>query len=163
MKYGYSINIKWKDDPHLYAVWYKMLDRCYNTNHVRYNAYKNVTVCDRWLCFDYFVEDAVKIEGWDRNKFINKQIQLDKDIKQQNKTIKVYSVDACMWVDKQINNKYQYSHLTQKFIAVTPNGELQEYDSINQCAREDKLPPGSISRILHGKRKNIYGWTFFYK
>ena len=163
MKYGYRINARWKDNPRLYWIWQKMLDRCCNENHIRHNAYKNVSVCERWFCFDYFLEDVSKIEGWDETKFNNKKLELDKDLKQKDKKYKIYSLATCIWIDKKINNKYQLSHITKPFIAISPNGEQYYYDSINQCARENNLPPGSISHILHKSRKTIYGWTFFYK
>jgi len=44
----------------LYSIWFGMLDRCFNKNHVGYHNYggRGITVCDRWRrSFSAFRED----------------------------------------------------------------------------------------------------------
>ena len=86
-----------------YKKWDSMLSRCYNKNNIEYNNYggNGVTVCDRWLCFEYFLEDLIKIDGWNEEDFINGKLQLDKDKKQPNKKYKIYSLETCCLINKE--------------------------------------------------------------
>jgi hypothetical protein len=42
-----------------YGSWYSMIRRCTSAKHVAYHNYggRGITVCERWLSFDAFVED----------------------------------------------------------------------------------------------------------
>ena len=90
-------------NTHMYNIWRNMLSRCYDPNyeHYRYYGGAGVTVCDRWLIFEYFLEDAYNLpngehafeDGW----------QLDKDSLQSNCKIKVYSPDTCIWIPAYVN------------------------------------------------------------
>lgn len=161
MKFGYKIKATWKGNEQFYNVWNGMLKRCYDSNHVRANSYKNVQVCERWHCFDYFLEDVKQIEGWNEEEFKNKTIQLDKDYKQPNQEIKTYSKNTCMWLDKKKNNKFQ-SHHMKDFKAISPNGVEYKYNNQHECAREHNLDNISICACLKGKRKTHRGWKFQY-
>ena len=78
-----------------------ILKRCYDKNNKGYKFYasKGVTVCDRWLCFEYFLEDVVTLDGYD-SELINKghAIELDKDIlcDKLNISPKIYSKETCV-------------------------------------------------------------------
>ena len=84
--------------------WQGMLQRCFdNKLKDRYPTYKDVTCCDRWLCFANFLEDfeILKQEySWDNDKKLN----LDKDI--LNKNNKIYSLENCVLVPDWINNLF---------------------------------------------------------
>jgi len=45
----------------LYTIWHSMLARCNNPNHARYKDYggRGISVCERWLDFNNFVEDMI--------------------------------------------------------------------------------------------------------
>jgi len=87
-------SIKGKDTDS-YGIWYKMLTRCYSSNHHKKNpTYKDCTVCDEWLNFQVFAE-------WFDNNYI-KGYQLDKDIKIKGN--KVYSPSTCLFVTSEDNN-----------------------------------------------------------
>lgn len=93
----------------MYKRWSGMLARCYDPDNHRYNAYgaKGVRVCDRWLRFDYFLEDIVNLPGYQEMiNNPNRKYQLDKDILQQNVPTnqKVYSPETCMFVPETQNN-----------------------------------------------------------
>src|SRR5690606_22559417 len=48
-----------KQSHPLSSIWYGMLDRCYNENHISYRNYgkRGIKVCERWLDFNNFVLD----------------------------------------------------------------------------------------------------------
>lgn len=156
---GYLLNCTWKDNKKMYNIWSSIIRRCYCKNHVRHNDYTKV--CERWLCFDYFIEDVIKLDGWDLEKFEKGEIQLDKDFKQFDFKIKIYSPETCVWLDKTENNKLQSRHC-YKFRAISPNGEVKIYNNQHECARENNLNVGNINRCLKGKRKSHYKWRFEY-
>lgn len=155
--HGYKINATWKNNEQMYNIWSGILRRCFDEKH---NRYKETTkICERWLCFDYFLEDVVNLEGWDSEKFKLKQIQLDKDKKQFDNNVKIYSPNTCMWLDKNNNNELQSSHC-YKFKAISPNGEIHIYTSQHKCARENNLQVSSINKCLKKQRKHHKQWTF---
>ena len=84
-----------------YLKWQKMLQRCFDSKYKeKYPTYKDVTCCNRWLCFSYFLEDfeILKQEyNWDNDKKLN----LDKDI--LHKGNKIYSLENCVLVPDYIN------------------------------------------------------------
>jgi hypothetical protein len=45
-----------------YKVWNNFKTRCYNSNTLNYNRYggRGITVCDKWLTFEGFLEDMGK-------------------------------------------------------------------------------------------------------
>ena len=84
-----------------------MITRCYDKNNANYRLYgaKGVTVCDRWHCFEYFLEDLPLIDGY--NNWLNNPglYQLDKDLKQIGKPYneKVYSLETCCFLYRSDN------------------------------------------------------------
>lgn len=90
-----------------YGIWNGMITRCYDKNNANYRLYgaKGVTVCDRWHCFEYFLEDLPLIDGY--NNWLNNPglYQLDKDLKQIGKPYneKVYSLETCCFLYRSDN------------------------------------------------------------
>ena len=156
-----NIKTKGKYKPY-YSVWHDMINRCYNENDKRYNAYKNVNVDERWLIFENFYEDAPKIEGFDEQLFLNGDLVLDKDIKQRHKRSKIYSLNTCTWVSKHDNNVIQDSQ-QKPFIAISPTGERYREWNITEFARRNGLRRRNISAVLHGRGKTVKKWTFYYE
>ncbi len=75
-KHGHWIN--GKKSP-TYVAWARMKDRCLNTNDASYNYYggRGITVCEKWLKFEGFLEDmgirpervdVLSLERIDNNK-----------------------------------------------------------------------------------------------
>ena len=104
---GYLGNILPKYYPKEYGVWKGMIRRCYDVNHMHYNLYgaNSVTVCERWHCFENFVNDLPFIEGFDEKLFYNGELNLDKDLKQKFSINKIYSPETCVFLPKRINSK----------------------------------------------------------
>ena len=105
MPYGWTVENEW--NKRVYQKWGSMLYRCYNEEyHKTKNGerYKDCTVCDRWLILSNFVEDFPKTDGYDREKFLNGELELDKDIKSGG-TNKIYVMDECLLTTHDENMK----------------------------------------------------------
>ena len=87
-----------------YDRWRKMLIRCFdNKLKEKYPTYKDVTCCNRWLCFANFLEDfeILKQEyNWSKDEKLN----LDKDI--LHKGNKMYGLENCVLVPDWINTLF---------------------------------------------------------
>lgn len=140
--------------------WYAMIERCYNEKAIEYSSYggKGISVCERWLCFENFLNDLPYISGYDEKLYIEGLIQLDKDYK--NST--VYSPETCIFVSQRKNKMYQPSK-QQAFIAVSPDGISYEFNNQSECARTFGLTARTISKVLNGYLKSHKGWNFYYK
>ena len=156
---GYLGNATYKGNEKLYSVWKSMIRRCNCEKHIRYHCYKNVSVSERWMCFEYFLEDVRQIENWDEQKFLNNELQLDKDYKQAGKEQKIYSKDTCVWIEKHQNNIYQPNHC-KKFKMIDVDGNEKIYLSQHQCAKENNLNVSLINQCLKNKRKTHKSYKF---
>lgn len=146
----------------LYDVWHQMISRCYNKNDKRYFTYRNVTVCDDWLIFENFLNDAKSIDGFDDELFNSGELVLDKDMKQRFYTQKVYSKETCIWLNWKENCKIQDAQ-QKEFYAISPDGELFFDYNIADFARKHNLDASHISGVLHGRNKHHKGWKFSYE
>ena len=87
-----------------YDRWQKMLQRCFDNKFKERNpAYKDVTCCDRWLCFANFLED-LEILKQEYNWNVDEKLQLDKDILYKGN--KLYSLENCVLVPQWINTLF---------------------------------------------------------
>lgn len=97
------------DSTHmLYPRWNSMISRCYNPDN---NAYVNygalgVTVCDTWLCFEYFLQEIIYVKGYDDFIKNPSMYELDKDLLQFGipECEKVYSMTTCCFIPRIRNN-----------------------------------------------------------
>lgn len=85
-----------------YNMWKHMIYRCYDPNTDMYYRYGGlgVTVCTRWLCFEYFLQDIVFLDNYQLWKDNPGLYQFDKDFKQQHIPLeqRIYSPETCMFV-----------------------------------------------------------------
>ena len=89
----------------IYKTWSNMLCRCYSKKyHEKRPTYKNCNVCDRWLLLSNFIKDFKLIDGYDEEKFLNGELELDKDIKSNGQN-KEYSLENCILVNQSENTK----------------------------------------------------------
>lgn len=151
-----------------YTLWKGIIERCYNTKRKDYQKYgnKGVTVCDRWKCFAYFLEDIKYIEGYDKEKFYKNKLDLDKDIKQIGIPInqKVYSLETCVFVDKHINRSITTRTPTKNVSIESIKGDyvLKTNCPVEELAKQINVKTQYITRILRGEAKTHNGWTFRY-
>jgi hypothetical protein len=59
LKHGYSFRSHGRTRTRIYRVWRNMISRCTNPNVPHYENYggRGITVCERWLKFENFLED----------------------------------------------------------------------------------------------------------
>lgn len=162
-KLGYARS---RDNKRAYNVWFKMIDRCYNKNYKEYDYYggKGTYVCERWLRFDFFLEDLPKIDGYDKELFENGYIYLDKDKKQFDlETGKVYSLSTCSFLTPRENTYYRKLSTGKEFRAINKDGDVFYGTSVLQFCKENNIYPAQVHRILSNKSgKTAKGWKFEY-
>lgn len=146
-----------------YNLWRSMLERCYSE---KYETYKNIYVCDRWLCYANFLEDLPFIENYDL-WINNHEYNLDKDVKQPNVNNKVYSLETCCFITKAENTKEMvdrvkpYERYGTKIKAINiETEETYSFNSINECARELNLWVSNIVKCLNGEQTSHKGYKF---
>ena len=84
-----------------YQKWQSMLKRCFDNKYKEKEpTYKDVTCCNRWLCFANFLED-LEILKQEYNWSKDEKLTLDKDI--LHKGNKIYSLENCVLVPDWIN------------------------------------------------------------
>ena len=100
MPHGWASESEW--NKKVYKKWADMLYRCYNEEyHKTHPTYIGCTVCDRWLILSNFVEDVPKITGYDEERLLNGELELDKDKKKDEN--KHYIMKYCTWLLKPEN------------------------------------------------------------
>lgn len=119
-------------------TWEGMMARCYDKDSLSYPTYgaRGVSVCDRWLCFKDFAEDAVSLPGWSDATIAETRLVLDKDILGQGFH---YSPKSCCWVtDKGNANARPNRRFTVRkdgknysFTNITEFGQAHGFDSSN--------------------------------
>ena len=112
-----------------------MIFRCYNTNsqdYINYGA-KGITVCEKWLCFEYFLEDLPFIDGYENWVNNPNMYHLYKDYKQEGvpANMKIYSLDTCCFLNRSDN--IALSDNNGKFIGLEPipSGNVRVRPRIN--------------------------------
>ena len=147
-------NAPYKNNENIYSVWVGMIRRCYEKDkdgsYVKYGA-RGITVCDRWLCFEYFLEDFKLIDGYGDELFKEGKLQLDKDFKNHN--AKEYSFDNCCWISKSLNCKLQID-TGQKDVWIEMDGLYYVFSSIRETCRKFNIDSGNVSKLLNGKIKS---------
>lgn len=93
----------------MYQCWLNIIKRCYNKNRHDYARYggAGVTVSKEWLCFANFYHDVQKLPGFDKEKFLNSKIQLDKDKSVFDLNTRQYNKEKCQWLSVEENYTYR--------------------------------------------------------
>lgn len=140
----------------LYSTWRGMINRCYDKTNISYPLYggKGVFVEDRWLCFEYFVEDAQSIPNWsDKMQNWNK-FTLEKDFGRGY----IYSKQDCIWSKEnfqRLNRTLQYTFENVQ------SGELFITNNIADFARKvgsERYVNSCAYKLIQGQLKTIKGW-----
>ena len=105
MPKGWRIDNEW--NKIVYRKWAHMIYRCYNEEFhqtKKGECYIGCSVCERWLTLSNFVADFENIDGYDRERFINGELVLDKDIKSGG-TNKTYIIEQCKLATHEENTR----------------------------------------------------------
>jgi len=167
---GYTGGIKNPSSHFLYVRWEGMLNRCYNKSHIYYRLYggDNVTVNKRWHNFTNFVNDSYKIDGYNKDKIINNELQLDKDKKQLKSHNKIYSKDTCTWLTSCENhNQIDISHdirSNQELFKFYNENDNKIYYHYNQSKINElfNFSRTCVSRCLSENWRKHKGYHFEY-
>jgi len=148
----------------LYNRWRAMISRCYSEVDKSYKYYGNngIYVCDDWHCFENYIKDVVKLEGYNEEKVKNKELNLDKDILSDVEN-KCYSPETCKWVTFIENNNTRSIRTVKYFEATRIIDDYKEISNvIIEFARKYNLDNNSINNCLNNRRKTHKGWKFSY-
>lgn len=150
-------NVKKIDNLKLYNIWYGMIKRCFDNTFPQYHRYggRGVKVSDRWLVFEYFVNDFKFIRGYDDEDFSNGLLKLDKD----KSGAMIYSLETCELLTVQENSRYRDIRQA-KMIATEPTGKKHLVTGIDAFAKEHGLQRSHIYECMNEKREHHKGWKF---
>lgn len=151
-----------EDNKPAYIRWQAMIQRCYDQDAINYKKYgeDGVTVCERWHRLDYFLEDVIKLPGYDLLLTHGKEAQLDKDILSGGQIGKLYSPETCCFVLRAENMKHRRTNYAAKFKEICPDGTEIIHQNISALAKERGYSNSSIWFVLTGKRKTLFGSKF---
>ena len=187
MSYGWGTENEW--NKLVYRKWQSMLRRCYNEEFHKTEkgkCYIGCTVCERWLILSNFVEDVRLIDGYDEERFLNGELELDKDKKKDKN--KHYIMKYCTWLSRPENQslamkgkpfseehkqklseakrgKFGSEHHSSKKVAQYDKQAhelIKVWDSMHDVERELGINHSSISECCKGKRKSAGGFVWEY-
>jgi hypothetical protein len=174
---GYIGQGKWKsrlngEITKEYGVWKRIMERCYS-GYDRYLSYKNISVDEKWHCFQDFCEDLPYLKGyknWKDDDNSKNEWEIDKDILCNELGIypKIYSKSTCMFILKEDNelemhNRTKDNYLTGLTYIATrlSDNYTQEFFNQSEFARKWGLQSSKIWRCLNSKNnKQHKGWAF---
>lgn len=88
-----------------FGLWVSMLKRGYSEDFKNLcPTYKDVKVCDEWLCFQNFAEWCEGQKFFEAKDDKDKSYQLDKDILVKGN--KIYSPETCCFVPQEVNKLF---------------------------------------------------------
>lgn len=172
------LNIREKDPllcKKLFKRYKSMIERCYCKNDSSYKFYGaiGIKVDSRWFNFCNYYNDIINLDNFDREKFLSKELIIDKDIKQihieHNK--RIYSRDTVTLVNEKENLNYrdlsncgkETAKNTSKYFAMIENNYISYHKNICEFARETGINESSIRDSIHGrtnivKNKYMFRW-----
>ena len=131
----------------LAGVWNGMIRRCYSKSNDNYKHYggRGVYVCDRWLEFRAFAEDAVNLPGWVEGE----KLQLDKDGGGHGFC---YGPEHCQWLTKTENLTLAYR---SKIYTVEKDGVLYRFRNLKQFCRDHGLNPSHFCDLWNDPNAKV--------
>ena len=139
-----------KTHKEIYQKWHQMIKRCYDPHYLnRKPTYRDVFVCDEWLCFQNFAK-------WYENNYYkcnNEIMELDKDI--LVKGSKIYSPKTCCFVPRKINSLFikQKNNRGKYPIGITDYYDKKGYNYLivqcNTLEKQEYLGTFPLSEPFH--------------
>lgn len=147
-----------KSNHPLGKTWEGMIARCYDNKSISYPLYGavGVYVCDRWLEFSAFAEDAINLPGWSSKETSGDsfEYQLDKDILGNGYE---YSPATCCWASAKENSD---AKSTRTFI-VEKDGAEYAFTNVTDFCNSQGVDPKNFSDLWTGNKnaKSRCGFT----
>jgi thymidylate synthase len=143
---------KGKENHLIGKTWEGMMARCYDPAATSYPTYGavGVVVCDRWLEFAAFAEDAEKLPGWDlkeeslRDSTLPRYV-LDKDLRGDGFT---YSPECCSWLTDTQNQYLQ----ADTIYTVEKGGKHYEFVNAKHFCDEHGAESKNFSDLWTGSK-----------
>jgi thymidylate synthase len=134
-----------KEGHPLAKTWEGMIARCYDTASISYKSYgaKGAHVCDRWLEFAAFAEDAVNLPGYGRDAGV--RLVLDKDIRGDGFR---YSTETCSWVTDEENAAAKAEWL----YTVEKDGKQYTFTNVSRFCEEHGAEGKNFSDLWTGAK-----------
>lgn len=152
-----------------YRLWNRVLKRCYCEKYKESRpTYKDVTVDDRWHCFQNFCDDLPNIDGYENwindNSEGRCNIEFDKDIlcEKLNISPKIYSRNTCMFIT-QAENLEQSSKTGHTYKATRLSDGYEEiFYNQRKFSRKHKLEHSCVSKCCKPDKNNSIhkDWKF---
>lgn len=139
-----SGRIKSVGNNFLYKHWQQMIYRCYDKKHISFKNYgaRGIKVCNRWLCFEYFLNDITNMEGYEKLK--NGHLyQIDRIDNNEN-----YSLNNCHIVSCKDNSRNRRNNV---FIKVKRNGVIEDIGHLIDISNKYNLSRTTIKRRIRNK------------
>jgi thymidylate synthase len=139
-------------------TWQGMMARCYNLNSRNYSYYgaRGVFVHNRWLEFEAFAEDAVKLPGWSEAILAadSHAYQLDKDTRGDGFR---YGPEHCAWVSAEDNHPKKDC---TKYTVEREDGEVFSFTNPHQFCAEQAIDGKNFCDLWTGRKnaKSRYGF-----
>lgn len=145
----------------VYSVWSHMINRVYNVNSKDYSTYGAVGVItsEKWTTFDGFADDIDKIPGWNKEEFINGNLNLDKDLRMGTK---IYDLNHTLWVTNKRNAGFR-PNLMRKHVAMSPKGRVFTFYNVARFCRYSGIVSDTFYKLVNNKyHVSRSGWQVMY-
>lgn len=144
-----------------YTLHKSIMQRCYLKSSSGYKSYgdKGVTVAKEWHDLNYFFATIEVVDGYDFQRIVNGELQLDKDIKFEGN--KVYSKENCAFVTPSQNSGHRPSNM-RPFVAVAPDYTYKTIYNREEFCRKHKMNSYSVWGVLQRGRGTYKKWQFYY-
>lgn len=145
-----------------------MIERCYYNKDSSYKFYGaiGIKVDPRWLNFYNYYEDITNLDNFDRDRFISKELIIDKDIKQINipHNKRIYSKDTVTLISEKENLNYRNldncgkttANNYSKYFAMIDEEYISYHKNICKFARETNINESSIRDSIHGRTNIVH-------
>jgi thymidylate synthase len=138
-----------KEGHILKKVWEGMIQRCYDSSSISYPDYgaRGVYVCNKWLEFTGFAEDAETLPGWLNKKENPRGFVIDKDGRGNGFC---YSQATCQWITPRENALLQSNTLYT--VRRASDGELFTFTNPTAFCAEFDLEDRNFSDLWTGNK-----------
>lgn len=182
LKYGNIRDVPWdwicdrKWCKSAFRRWREMWRRCNNSNHPRYNNYKDCKIDERYRYFSEYLSDIMKLENFDKFCDNPSEWHIDKDIKDPtNRHYTFENLSIIYYKDNTIERNNRCGHPTSSFEARQKisnarkkpikgvnikDGSIIFFDSAKDAEEKGGFNHKGISSCIHGRRPSYKGYKW---